>query len=82
MSPPDANAPWDRQWRVPKPGDYTPGLYRMHQVVAFDLLRSCAGLTEWEATFLQTIAYQGADLSEMQRFWLARIELEHGRLAA
>lgn len=82
MTPPDANGPWDGCWRIPKPDDYTPGLYRWHQVVAFDLLRSGAALTHWEAELLQVIAYQARDLSVLQRFWLARIEREHERLAA
>ena len=76
MSARDPNAPWDRQWRVAKPDDYVPGLYRLHQIGAFDVLRKGYGLTEWEAEFLQLVAYQSGPLSTLQRYWLERIERE------
>ena len=82
MSAPPAIAAWDGQWRVPKPEGFKHGLYRPHQVDALNLLRTARGLTEWDATLLQVVAYQSRDLSGLQRFWLARIEREHERLAA
>ena len=77
------NAAWDRQWRVERPADYTPGLFHPHQIDAFHLLRSGCPLTEWEAQFLQIVAYQVGDMASLQRFWLRRIEREQlGEMAA
>lgn len=78
MSAPPAIAPWDGCYRVKKPDGYTPGLYRPHQIDALDLLRTARGLTEWDATLLQVVAYQERDLSGLQRFWLTRLVREHG----
>lgn len=79
----DPNGAWDRVWRVPKPAEYIPGLFRPHQIDAFGLLRSRCPLTEWEAQFLQIVAYQVGDPSSLQRFWLRRIEREQlGEMAA
>lgn len=83
MSARDPNAAWDRQFRVQRPADYTPGLFRPHQIDAFYMLRSGCLLTEWEAQLLQILAYQVGDLSTLQRFWLRRIECEQlGEMAA
>ena len=51
---------WDGRWTVPKPDDYLPGLYRMHQLKARWVLSAGAALTEADARLLQTIAYQAA----------------------
>lgn len=72
----DAMDRWDGRWTVPKPADYTPGLYRVHQIEARNLLKQRNSLTKWEATFLQAVAYQFGTLSPGQRYWLARLERE------
>lgn len=76
MTSPDPNSPWDRQWRVRKPDDYTPGLYRAHQLTAHHMLRSGCPLTKWEAHVCQIMAYQSRGLSSLQSYWLNRIERE------
>ncbi|MBY6015120.1 hypothetical protein KUV75_09440 [Qipengyuania gaetbuli] len=75
---------WDgRTWFVKRPADYTPGLYALHQIDARELLKAGSRLDEWEASFLQTIAFQWRDLSAAQSHWLARIARTHGsRVAA
>jgi hypothetical protein len=72
-------APWDGRCTVAKPADYIPGLYRIHQLIAFDLLRSSARLTNWEAALLQTVAYRSGSLSELQSFWFNKVERDHTR---
>jgi hypothetical protein len=74
-----ANAPWDGRRTIAKPADYIPGLYRIHQLIAFDLLRSRARLSNWEAALLQTVAYQSGSLSELQSFWFNKVERDHTR---
>lgn len=77
--------PWDgRTWFVRRPASYTPGLYLIHQIEARDLLkRSGRKLNEWEASFLQTVAYQCSRLTDAQEYWLRKIGEAHGsRVAA
>lgn len=81
-APLDGLQPWDGIWRVKRPADYTPGLYRVHQIEARDLLKTADGLSEWEAQFLQTVAYQTNDLKPLQSHWLRRVVREHERAAA
>lgn len=68
--------PWDGVWRVERPADYLPGLYRMHQLVAHDLLTQAKGLSEWQAALLQVIRYQSKPLTPTQRHYLDRFEKE------
>lgn len=86
MSAPDclvaANQPWNGQWSVSRPLDYIPCLYRMHQLIARDLLKLGSRLTGWEASFLQTLVFQSKDLTETQAALLRRIEQDHGREVA
>lgn len=82
MSGLDGLQPWDGVWRVERPADYQPGLYRVHQIEARDLLKTARGLNEWEARFLQTVAYQARDLSPLQSHWLRRVVRDHERRAA
>jgi hypothetical protein len=78
-----ANEPWDGVRRVQPPADYIRGLYRMHQLVADDLLRQCRSLSNWEATFLQVVRYQGGTLTPAQRHYLGKIEQRaDGRVSA
>ena len=70
--------PWDgRTWFVSRPSDYTPGLYAFHQLEARELLKKGRGLNEWEASFLQAVAYQWRDLSPAQDHWLRKIGCTH-----
>lgn len=78
----DPLARWDGRWTVPKPADYVPGLYKMHQLRARWVLSAGAALTVADARLLQTVAYQAAAPSNLQRFWLERLEREHLRMAA
>ena len=82
MSARDPNAAWDGVYRTAKPADYVAGLYMVHQLDADHLLKTARGLTHWEAEFLQTVRYQGRPLSDLQRFWLDRLEREYSRRAA
>ena len=86
MSAPDsistANKPWNGRWSVSRPDDYIPGLYRIHQLTARHLLWLGSRLSGWEATFLQTLAYQSKELSEMQAALLRRIERDLSEVAA
>ena len=78
-----ANLPWDGRWSIQSPADDKPGLYRVHQLDARDLLRHGAGrLTNAEASFLQVVAYQWRNLSGLQAHWLRKLERQHGSLAA
>lgn len=69
-----AMEPWNGQLFVRRPPDYQPGLFRMHQIIASDLLRQRDGLTNWAARLLQTIRYQFQELSPAQTYWLNRLE--------
>jgi hypothetical protein len=77
-----ANQPWDGIWRVRKPATFIAGLYRLHQVTAFQLLQSGAPLTNWEAALLQTIVYEAGDLAGLQRHWLWSVSEQHEEMAA
>jgi hypothetical protein len=82
VSAPDPLALWDGRWTVAKPADYVAGLYRMHQVAARWLLKNAERLTEADARLLQAVAYQAAPLSNLQRYWLERIESEQAQRKA
>jgi hypothetical protein len=74
MSAGDPNGAWDRSWRVARPADIVDGLYRLHQLDALYLLRCGCPLTEWEAEFLQIVLYRAEKPSNIQHYWLRRIE--------
>lgn len=64
------------------PADYVRGLYRLHQITAHQLLRSGHPWTEWEAAFLQGLAWQVAAPSPSQRDKLRELEAVAERRAA
>ena len=74
----NALKPWDGVWRVERPADFVPRLYRFHQVRAHDLLKRNPGLTEWDAHLLQVLYFKRQTLSPGQTYWLDRIEREAG----
>jgi hypothetical protein len=67
--------------RMP-PSDYTPGIYRVHQVRAHALLQSGHAWTPWEAEFLHSMTYKSGSVSRGQLDKLFELERDAERRAA